>query len=223
MTLRPAAPKRRTRERVLEVALRLFNEFGEPNTTTSLIAAEMEISPGNLYYHYRNKDEIVTALCIDFEHEMAAVLSRPAAAEVEEIWRQMHDTFEVVWRYRFLYRDLNDILTRNRSVELLFGRILALSVAATLNACDRLRAAGEMRAERRECLALADNLVVVATYWLSYEYVRNPRQPLGEAAIRRGAFQVLAIAAPYLSGRSRALYDKLAEKYLVAQDDRARP
>ena len=212
------AKRRPTRERILDVAVELFNEFGEPSTTTSLIASRMGISPGNLYYHYRNKEDIVRALAEGFAGEMGALLQRsaPANHSVDEIWQQIQDLFSLVWRYRFLYRDLNDILSRNRAVELHFRRIIGSSRSATLHACSRLVAAGEMRATPDEVAALTDNLVVVATYWLSYEYVRNPRQPLGEAALRRGAFQVLAVAAPYLQGRSRALFEKLAEKYLAA-------
>ena len=53
---------RRTAERILEVTLELFNRFGEPNVSTTLISAELGISPGNLYYHYPAKDELINNL-----------------------------------------------------------------------------------------------------------------------------------------------------------------
>jgi predicted acylesterase/phospholipase RssA len=52
---------RRTAERILEVTLDLFNRFGEPNVSTTLISAELNISPGNLYYHYPAKDELINS------------------------------------------------------------------------------------------------------------------------------------------------------------------
>ena len=104
-------PPRRTRERILALALRLFNELGEPNVTTSSISDEMNISPGNLYYHFRNKDDIINALFEQFEREIDELLDTPSREGIgfEDAWLFLHLLFESIWRYRFLYRDLNDL------------------------------------------------------------------------------------------------------------------
>jgi hypothetical protein len=59
-------------------------------------------------------------------------------------------------------------------------------------------------------------MVVVATYWLSYDYVRNPRDQRAETTVARGAYQVVALAAPFLAPRARALFDRLAAAYVTA-------
>lgn len=212
-------PKRRTRERILETSLRLFNEFGEPNVTTGLIADDMNISPGNLYYHFRNKDEIINAIFTAFEKELGETLGVPTrrAPNVEDIWLFLHLCFELISKYRFLYRDLNDLLSRNRLLEVHFKRILEYSRKVALQMCDGLVAAGDMRASLAERQAIATNIVVVATYWLSYEYVCDPRRPIGDESLARGVYQVMALAAPYLVGDARSLFDLLAQKYVAAE------
>jgi AcrR family transcriptional regulator len=209
-------PKRRTRERILETSLRLFNDFGEPNVTTTAISDELDISPGNLYYHFRSKDEIVNTIFGTFEREIDGVLAAPAArrANVEDVWLFLHVLFEAIWRYRFLYRDLNDLLSRNRLLEIHFKRLLEQKVTTATALCDGLAAGGELRASPREITALATNMVVVATYWMSYEYVRNPRNLQEGEMVARGAYQVMALVAPFLGGDARALFEKLAQAYL---------
>jgi hypothetical protein len=146
-------PKRRTRERILETSLRLFNDFGEPNVTTTVIADEMNISPGNLYYHFPQQGRDPR---VDFRRlragdrgNLAAPTRRPA--DVEDIWLFLHLLFEQIWKYRFFYRDLNDLLTRNRVLEIHFKQILAHKVRTATTLCEGLVLAGAMRAGPGNC------------------------------------------------------------------------
>ncbi|MCK6405552.1 MAG: TetR/AcrR family transcriptional regulator [Rhodocyclaceae bacterium] len=209
-------PKRRTRERILETSLRLFNDFGEPNVTTTVIADEMNISPGNLYYHFHSKDEIVNALFSDFERDidkLFGVVGRRTAS-VEDIWLFLHLLFELIWRHRFLYRDLSDLLTRNRLLEVHFGRILENKVAAATQACTALVESNEMRASPAEIAALANNMAALATCWLSFEYARNPRRQMTDESLDLAVYQVMAMLAPFLVGDARRLLERLSSEYL---------
>ena len=109
---------RQTRTLILETALVMFNTQGEPNVTTNHIADELGISPGNLYYHYRNKDDIIGHLFARYEQRIDQALAAPddRLPTLEDLWLQLHLIFECMWDYRFVYRDLIDILSRKRAL-----------------------------------------------------------------------------------------------------------
>ena len=211
---------RRTRDRILELSLRLFNEFGEPNISTSIIADELKISPGNLYYHFRNKDDIVNSLFSAFHGKISQMLTVPATRRpnMEDVWIYLHRMFELAWEYRFFYRDLSDLLSRNRNLELHFKKILEHEIEVARGLCHGLREQQELEASASEIEALSANMVVVATYWLSYEYVRDPRryteQQVMADILARGCYQVLAILAPWLRGQGALAYRRLTDEYL---------
>jgi AcrR family transcriptional regulator len=181
----------------------------------------MNISPGNLYYHFRNKDDIVNSIFVQFEAEIERILTVPAGrrSNMQDVWLYLHHMFELIWRYRFFYRDLNDLLSRNRKLELHFKAILAHKIKVARQLCEDLRSEGSLEASDAQIGAMATNMVVVATYWLSYEYVRNPRKYSEQQAIAdalaRGCYQVLSMVGPYLRGETHALFQRLSDDYLA--------
>ena len=180
----PPKKPRRTAERILEVTLDLFNRFGEPNVSTTLISAEMGISPGNLYYHYPAKDELINALFERYERALTEILHAADNVEhVEDAWLFLHMLFELIWDYRFLYRDLNDLLSKNRRLETHFQFVLKNKHTAMHALLDGLARAGAVRITGEQAAPTATSMVVVVTYWLSFEYVRDPRRALDPEAV----------------------------------------
>ncbi|MBT3068349.1 TetR/AcrR family transcriptional regulator [Rhodoferax sp. U11-2br] len=209
---------RRTAERILEVTLALFNRFGEPNVSTTLISNELNISPGNLYYHYPAKDELINALFDRFEHSLNELLGAgDEVRNIEDAWFFLHTLFELIWQYRFLYRDLNDLLSKNRRLETHFQAILKNKTRALKALLDGMRRNGALQIDSREMEVTATSMVVMLTYWLSFEYVRDPRHALepsnAQTALLRGAQHVLNLMIPYLETGQRAHLLKLSDAY----------
>ena len=216
---KPTAKKpRRTAERILEVTLDLFNRFGEPNVSTTLISAELGISPGNLYYHYPAKDALINALFDRYDRSLNDLLNAAAnVRNVEDAWLFFHMLFELIWQYRFLYRDLNDLLSKNRRLETHFQFVLKNKSHAVAQVLAGLTRGSSLRMDRRESDPVASAMVVVLTYWLSYEYVRDPRRALepesAASALSRGAHHVLSLLMPYLEPQSREHLFQIAGAY----------
>lgn len=211
---------RRTAERILEVTLELFNRFGEPNVSTTLISAELGISPGNLYYHYPAKETLINSLFDRYEQALDELLAAGGhVRDVEDAWFFFHSLFELIWQHRFLYRDLNDLLSKNRRLETHFQHIVQRKIRAVRALLDGMERSGALRQQAQEAEATATSMVVLLTYWLSFEYVRNPRHALepasAQSALLRGAHHVLHLLMPYLEAEQRAHLIRLAAAYTV--------
>jgi AcrR family transcriptional regulator len=217
-------PPRRTRERILETALALFNREGEPNVTTGDIADELNISPGNLYYHFRNKDDIIGELYAALDAKITPLTAVPPdrLPSADDLWLLLHLLFERMWEYRFFYRDLDEITSRNRRIALRFADFNQRGEATVMQLCRGMVQAGAMRASEREITAIAHNVLMIATYWMSWQRVsrRSPTHDndtaKSENRLAQAAYQVMALITPYLQGEARALIDQLGTEYLDA-------
>lgn len=102
----------KTRDKIILASLELFNEIGERNVTTNHIAAHMGISPGNLYYHFRNKGDIIYEIFRQYWQRVETTLQvgPDRRLGVQEKLFFLEAVFEGLWQYRFFHRDLEYLL-----------------------------------------------------------------------------------------------------------------
>jgi AcrR family transcriptional regulator len=101
---------------ILKTARKLFNETNTQTATTNHIAKAMGISPGNLHYHYKNREEIIFKLYLQLRKEMSlAVEELPKS--IKELQEHEKLLIQIQWKYRFFFRELLFLFSRDKSLE----------------------------------------------------------------------------------------------------------
>ena len=209
---------RRTAERILQSSLALFNRFGEPGVSTNAISADLGISPGNLYYHFPAKDDLINALFGQYEQALTPILqASDGVANVEDAWFFMHSVLEVNWHYRFIYRNLNELLSRNRQLEARVRETLDGLMQSLLRLLSSMQHNGALIAPPIGWGTTARSMVLLLVFWLSYEYALDPRNALEEenaqSAAMRNAVHVLGLLTPYAAPDQRTHLQRLIDAY----------
>lgn len=209
----------KTRDRILLKSLELFNERGERNVTTNHIAAELGISPGNLYYHFRNKEEIIFELFKSYEGKTREFLM-DHADDRQLTWQDKMGYFANIaaniWEFRFLHRDLEQMLAHNEPLLNSYRSFAKEVMQAGIKVYQQLRASGLVEASDDEIEALIINSWVIATSWVSFLHTTGfygeEAEGLSQAMIRRGIQQIIRLEIPYLRGEAcERLNDTLRE------------
>lgn len=205
----------KTKDRILETSLILFNEEGDQSVSTVDIANEMDISPGNLYYHFKGKEVIIDALFDDFEAEMTGILRAPIknALDLQDHWFYLYVVYEEIYKFRFFYMNLTDILRRNPELERRFRRLVNLKREAFATLCKSFVEAEIMAADEFEISQLAESVVINLNYWFSYQKLMQPDAQANQL-LHGGVYQIMSLIGPHFVADSQLqFYSACKELY----------
>jgi AcrR family transcriptional regulator len=190
---------RDTQTRIVDAALELFNEHGTAAISTNRIAGHCGISKGNLHYHFRNKQEIIRFLFQRAIDEMDAGWYRDhLAASLEHMAEMFVRQLQLIRDYRFFYRELADLLRRDRVLRLRFARNRERRLAEIERFFRALAARGLMNlpAEPRRLRSIVDITWIISENWLNY--VEYHDREVTVSAVMAGYDEILEVLRPYL-------------------------
>ena len=110
-----------TKDKILNKALELFNSEGSSNISTNHIAKALDMSTGNLYYHFKNKESIIRNLLQRMIEEYDEIFRENFPKKEEIILESLlFDDTQTAIKYKFLYNELNILFKRDRELEAIF-------------------------------------------------------------------------------------------------------
>lgn len=208
-----------TRQRIVQAALELFNQQGERQVTTNHIAAHLGISPGNLYYHFRNKQTIVLELFGQYEQLVDQFLQRPQdrVMTVADKAFLLESLLTVLWDYRFLHRDLQHVLAADTELAQRYQRLAQRCLNNAQGIYQGFADAGILRIDALSIEALVLNSWLILTAWVPFVCsMQKESTDLTPAMLRRAIYQVLMLEREYVSAQARPEVDELLQKYQLA-------
>ncbi len=217
--LRTAIPKKKTgnRERILSSSIELFNLSGGVAVTTNHIAQHLGISPGNLYFHFRNKEEIIFELFEMMCQETYAVW-KPTRGMASSPTELIERSYEVFWKYRFFHREMYHLRRKDPNL----AKRWKIHIAKTMRLLQAMYGQwvkdGVMRkiSDAREMQMISDTVLITSSSFL--QFFESPEKPATRRSLRTGLEHLLLFLMPYhTESHQSAMRSRLGEFRPVTQ------
>ena len=190
-----------TREKILDTALRLFNRDGTAAVSTNHIAEASGISPGNLYYHFRNKQEIIREL---FQRlyaiwDKGLPLPQDRPPTLDDLKTVVETNYQIIWQYRFAYRELVALLRQDAELRQGFLAVRQRGFDGFYELFNAFIAAGVFRApgDPQATHDLQEVCWLISEFWLTNLEVNG--RNVDEAEMEHGVKLMLRVLQPYLA------------------------
>lgn len=188
-----------TKHLILDTAIRLFNQQGTSAVSTNHIAAAAGISPGNLYYHYKNKEAIIRAI---FEQlyalwDVAFTLPADRPPTLDDVTGLVRRNFEIMAEYQFIYREVLALMRQDAELQARYIDVRRRGYDGFQEIFAAMAQSGVIAAHDEATIALlADLCWLISEFWLASIEINN--EVLSAAHLDRGIALMMQTLQPYL-------------------------
>lgn len=208
-----------TAEKIIEASLELFNKEGERFISTNHIATYLNMSPGNLYYYFRNKYEIISRLFERYCKELLEIIDESGSPSTgEEIVGFVCRMFDAMWKYRFFFFDVNGVLSKDESLMTEHNEFVAVEIPRRLVTFVRgMRDNGLLKVNEEELTEFVVNFWIILKYWFVFDRAVLLNEDLNQSK-RHGVDQVVCFLRPYLADFALEGMERAAREIIGAAD-----
>ncbi|MDP7592109.1 MAG: TetR/AcrR family transcriptional regulator [Litorilituus sp.] len=212
----------KTRDKIIQASIILFNEQGERNVTTNHIAAYLGISPGNLYYHFRNKEDIILSIYEEYARNLLLDTIPKVTSEVkplDTIILYMDAVFQMMMKFRFFYSNLPVLLDKNPSLREKYVEVQHSIAERVSQLLLSLRRANIIDFADEELTDMVSILRLINTFWLSFYQTQNIVTEINDSVFYQGVLKILAILRPYTTQEALPELIKARDMYQQRYQD----
>jgi len=212
----------KTRDRIIQESIVLFNEKGERNVTTNHIAAHLGISPGNLYYHFRNKEDIILSIYDEYARDLLVDTFSQVNTELtplDAIISYMDGVFKMMIKFRFFYSNISVLLDKNPCLREKYVEVQSYIADRVSQLLISLRTDKAIDFHDDELTDIVSILRIVNTFWLSFYQTQNIVVDINDSVLYQGVLKILAILRPFTTESSMPEFIKVKEIYQQRYQD----
>lgn len=190
--------KTNNRDRILKASVEMFNTSGVVAITTNHIAAHLGISPGNLYFHFRNKEEIVLELFEQMSEEVYSLWRSRQGLETYGTPRELIEgSFEVFWKYRFFHREMYHLRRKDPALAKRWRTHIQKTVRLLTATYNYWVKTGVMKPidDPGEMRLVADLVLITSSALL--QFYESPERPADRRSVRIAIDHLLRLLLPY--------------------------
>ncbi|MGB0935838.1 MAG: TetR/AcrR family transcriptional regulator [Colwellia sp.] len=206
----------KTRDKIIQASIALFNENGERNVTTNHIAAHLSISPGNLYYHFRNKEDIILSIYEEYARDLLLDTFPQVTDEskpLDTIIQYMDAVFQMMMKFRFFYSNLPVLLDKNPNLREKYVEVQQSIAQRVSELLLSLRTANVIAFKDEELADIVSILRIINTFWLSFYQTQNIVHEINDAVFYQGVLKILVILRPYTTEEALPELNKARDMY----------